>query len=75
VAQAYLEFLYTPQGQALAAQHHFRPRDAVVAARYAGSFKPIRMFTIDEVFGGWDKAQARHFSDGGVFDRVFARAK
>ncbi len=75
VAQAYLEFLYTPQGQALAAQHHFRPRDADVAARYASTFKPIKLLTIDEHFGGWDKAQAQHFSDGGVFDRIFARAK
>ena len=75
VAQAYLEFMYTPQGQTLAAQHHFRPRDADVAARYANTFKPIKLLTIDEHFGGWDKAQAQHFSDGGVFDRIFERAK
>jgi sulfate/thiosulfate transport system substrate-binding protein len=75
VAQAYLEFLYTPQGQTLAAQHHFRPRDGDVAARHAVKFKPMKLLTIGEHFDGWDKAQAQHFSDGGVFDRIFARAK
>jgi sulfate/thiosulfate transport system substrate-binding protein len=75
VAQAYLEFLYTPQGQALAAQHYYRPRDAKVAAAHAGTFSKVRLFTIDELFGGWAKAQAQHFNDGGAFDRIFARAK
>jgi sulfate/thiosulfate transport system substrate-binding protein len=75
VAQAYLEFLYTSQGQALAAKHHYRPRDAKVAAQHAGTFSKVALFTIDEQFGGWSKAQAQHFNDGGVFDRIFARAK
>jgi sulfate/thiosulfate transport system substrate-binding protein len=75
VAQAYLEFFYTPQGQALAAKHHYRPRDATVAAQHAGTFSKLALFTIDEQFGGWSKAQAQHFNDGGVFDRIFARAR
>jgi sulfate transport system substrate-binding protein len=74
VAQAYLEFLYTPQGQTLAAEHYYRPRDPQVAARYASTFNlKVNLFTIDEVFGGWTKAQATHFNDGGVFDRIFTR--
>jgi sulfate transport system substrate-binding protein len=74
VAQAYLEFLYTPQGQTLAAEHDYRPRDPQVAARYASTFNlKVNLFTIDEVFGGWTKAQATHFNDGGVFDRIFTR--
>jgi sulfate transport system substrate-binding protein len=71
VAKAYLEFLYTPQGQEIAAKHFYRPRDARVAAKYAGTFTKVSLFTIDEVFGGWAKAQATHFADGGVFDQVF----
>jgi sulfate/thiosulfate transport system substrate-binding protein len=72
VAQAYLEYLYTPEGQEIAARHHYRPRDAKVSAKYAGSFSKLELFTIDEVFGGWTKAQAQHFNDGGVFDRIYA---
>jgi sulfate/thiosulfate transport system substrate-binding protein len=72
VAQAYLEYLYTPQGQEIAAKHYYRPRDAKVAAQYAGTFSKVNLFTIDEVFGGWTKAQATHFNDGGVFDRIYA---
>jgi sulfate transport system substrate-binding protein len=72
VAQAYLEYLYTPQGQEIAAKHHYRPRDAKVAAKYAGTFSKVNLFTIDEVFGGWTKAQATHFIDGGVFDKIYA---
>lgn len=74
VAQAYLEFLYTPQGQEIAAQNYYRPRDAKVAAKYASTFNlKVNLFTIDEVFGGWTKAQATHFNDGGVFDQIFTR--
>jgi sulfate/thiosulfate transport system substrate-binding protein len=72
VAQAYLEFLYTPQGQALAGQNYYRPVDERVAARFAGQFPQLRLFTIDAVFGGWAKAQKEHFADGGSFDRLFA---
>jgi len=74
VAQAYLEFLYSPEGQEIAAQHYYRPRDAQVAARHAQVLNlKVNLFTIDEVFGGWTKAQATHFNDGGVFDRIFTR--
>jgi sulfate/thiosulfate transport system substrate-binding protein len=75
LAQAYLEYLYTPEGQSLVARHHFRPRNVEVAAHHADVFKPIRLFTIDEQFGGWDRAQAQHFDDGGVFDRIFERTR
>lgn len=73
VAQAYLEHLYTPEGQRLAAKHFYRPRDAKVAAEFAKQFAPVKLITIDEVFGGWQKAQKEHFSDGGVFDQISLR--
>lgn len=72
-AQAYLQFLYTPEGQAIVARHFYRPRDAAVAARHAATFPKTTLFTIDEVFGGWAKATAEHFADGGTFDRIYAR--
>jgi sulfate transport system substrate-binding protein len=71
VAKAYLEFLYTPAAQELAARHFFRPRDPAVAARHAATFAPVSLFTVDELFGGWAKAHAAHFADGGIFDRIF----
>jgi sulfate/thiosulfate-binding protein len=71
VAQAYLEFLYTPEGQELAAKSFYRPRDPNVAARYASKFPKIDLVTVDGVFGGWQKAQATHFADGGVFDQIY----
>jgi len=71
VATAYLQFLYTPEGQELAAQSFYRPRDASAAP--AGAFPPIKLFTIDEVFGGWSKAQPAHFDEGGVFDQITAK--
>ena len=71
VAEAYLQYLYTPEGQEIAAKRHYRPRDQKVAARYANSFAKIALFTIDEVFGGWQNAQKTHFADGGVFDHVY----
>jgi sulfate transport system substrate-binding protein len=71
VAQAYLEFLYTPEAQELIAKNHYRPRDAEVAKRHAKDFGSIPLFTIDEVFGGWRKAQKTHFDDGGVFDQIY----
>jgi sulfate transport system substrate-binding protein len=70
-AEAYLRFLYTPAGQELAAKHFYRPRDAAVAARHAANFARVDLFTIGDVFGGWDKAQATHFADGGVFDQIY----
>ena len=68
VAQAYLEFLYTEEAQAIAAKHHYRPGDAKIAARHAADFPRLTLFTIDDVFGGWKKAQKAHFDDGGTFD-------
>ena len=72
VAEAYLEYLYSPEGQDIVARNYYRPRDATVAAKYADRFPPIRTFTIDDAFGGWREAQTRHFNDGGVFDRIFS---
>ena len=72
VAQGYLEFLYTPEAQAIAAKHHYRPIDPQVAARYAAQFPKLALFTIDEAFGGWAKAQKTHFADGGVFDQIYS---
>ncbi len=71
VAQAYLDYLYSPEGQEIAAKNYYRPRLAAVAERYAGKFPQIPLFTVDEVFGGWQKAQATHFADGGVFDQIY----
>ncbi|GEJ58947.1 sulfate ABC transporter substrate-binding protein [Anaeromyxobacter diazotrophicus] len=71
VAQAYLEFLYTAEGQELAAKHFYRPRDPAVAARYAARFPKLDLVTVDGAFGGWTQAQAKHFADGGVFDQIF----
>ncbi len=71
VAEAYLKYLYSPQGQEIAAKNHYRPRDAAVAAKYADTFPKVPLFTIDEVFGGWQKAQKTHFADGGTFDKVY----
>ena len=71
VAQAYLEFLYSPEGQEIAAKHYYRPRSEPVRARYVKQFPELRLFTVDKVFGGWAKAQKTHFGDGGVFDRIY----
>jgi sulfate transport system substrate-binding protein len=71
VAQAYLEYLYTPEGQELAAKHHYRPRLESVARKYAATFPRLELVTIEEEFGGWQKAQKLHFADGGVFDRIY----
>jgi sulfate/thiosulfate transport system substrate-binding protein len=69
-AEAYLNFLYTPEAQELAAKHYYRPRLAEVAARHADQFSQVKLFTIDEKFGGWTATQAKHFADGGVFDKI-----
>lgn len=73
VAQAYLEYLYTPIGQEIAARHYYRPRNKEIAAKYSGNFAKVKLFTIDQVFGGWDKAQKTYFGDGGVFDQIIAK--
>ena len=71
IAQAYLEVLFTPAGQDIAAKHHFRPRDPEALARHAPEFASIELFSIDEVFGDWDRVQREHFDDGGVFDQIY----
>jgi sulfate/thiosulfate transport system substrate-binding protein len=71
VAQAYLEYLYSEEGQDIAAKHYFRPRLAAAAAKYEPNFPKVKMFTVDAVFGGWQKAQQTHFADGGVFDQIY----
>ena len=73
VATAYLEYLYSPEGQDLAGKHYYRPIDPTVAAKYSGQYAKVSLFSIDDVFGGWDKAQKEHFSDGGVFDQITVR--
>jgi sulfate transport system substrate-binding protein len=72
LAQAYLNFLYTPEGQEIVAKHHYRPRDAAVAAKYANTFPQMQLLTVDADFGGWAAAQKRFFADGAVFDRIQA---
>ncbi len=73
VAEAYLQYLYTPEAQDLAAQFELRPRDAKVAKKYAKTLPPLKLFTVDEVFGSLKQAQAEHFKDGGVFDQIYAK--
>lgn len=70
-ATAYLQYLYSEPGQEIIAKHFLRPRSEAVAKKYAASFKPIKLFTVDEVFGGWKQAQKKHFDDGGEFDKIY----
>jgi len=71
VAEAYLQFLYSKEGQEIEAQNYYRPRDPQVAAEHAKQFPKLPLYTIDDVFGGWTKAQATHFADGGTFDQIY----
>jgi sulfate/thiosulfate transport system substrate-binding protein len=73
VAAAYLEYLYSPEGQDIAGRHFYRPRDPAAAAKYGKQFVKVKLFTIDDVFGGWEKAQKVHFVDGGVFDQIYVK--
>lgn len=73
VADAYLKYLYSPEGQTIAAKNYYRPRDPAVAAKFAKEFPQLKLFTIDEVFGGWTQAQKTHFATGGVFDEISKR--
>jgi sulfate transport system substrate-binding protein len=73
VAEEYLRHLYSKEGQEIIARHYYRPRDPEVAARHAGQFPSMTLVTIDGVFGGWTKAQAAHFADGGSFDRIYGQ--
>ncbi|WP_430641370.1 sulfate ABC transporter substrate-binding protein [Afipia massiliensis] len=70
-AEAYLKYWYTKEGQEIAARNFYRPRDAAVGEKYADSFAKVNLFTIDDVFGGWTKAQKEHFGEGGVFDQIY----
>jgi sulfate transport system substrate-binding protein len=71
VSKAYLEFLYTPEGQEIIARNFFRPRDKAVAAKYASQFPSLPLLSIDSDFGGWKQAQPKFFGDGGVFDKIY----
>jgi len=75
VARAYLEFLYSDAGQELAAKHFFRPKNQTVLAKYADRFKPLDLFTVNEIAGGWQKAAQVHFSEGGIFDQIYQTNK
>jgi sulfate transport system substrate-binding protein len=72
-AEEYLKYLYSPEGQEIIGKHYYRPADPRVAQRYTRQFAPLRLFTIDEVFGGWGRAQKTHFAKGGVFEQILAR--
>ncbi len=73
VAQAYLEYLYSPEGQKIAGENYYRPIDPKVGAQFDKLFPKLKLFTINDTFGGWAKAQATHFNDGGVFDQIYAK--
>ena len=73
VAEAYLQFWYTPEAQEIAAKNYYRPIDPKVAAKYAKQFPKVTLITIDEVFGGWQKAQKAHFADNGAFDQIYLK--
>ncbi len=73
VATAYLKYLYSPEGQTIAAENFYRPRDPEVAKKFAAQFPPIKLFTVDQVAGGWTQAQKDHFSNGGIFDQISKR--
>jgi sulfate transport system substrate-binding protein len=70
LAKAYLEYLYSPEGQDIIGKHYFRPRDAAALEKYKSQFAPVTLFTLNELFGNWDKAQSTHFSNGGTFDQL-----
>jgi sulfate/thiosulfate-binding protein len=75
VAEAYLKELYSPEGQEIAAKHYYRPRSTAVLTKYKATFPDIQLFTVDELFGGWKKAQPTHFNDGGLFDKIYKPSK
>ena len=75
VAKAYLQYLYSDEGQEIAARNYYRPRNEKVAAKYADKFPKLKLVSIDDAFGGWQKAQETHFADGGIFDQIYAPVK
>lgn len=75
VAQAYLQYLYTDEGQDIAGRNYYRPTSAKIATKYAQQFPAVKLFTIEEVAGSWDKVQKTHFGDGGIFDQIYVPGK
>jgi sulfate transport system substrate-binding protein len=75
VAEAYLQYLYTDEGQDIIAKNYYRPINSKVAEKYAAQFPKVSLFTINDVFGGWTKAQKTHFADGGTFDQLYQPGK
>lgn len=73
VAEGYLNYLYSPEGQDIAGKHYYRPRDQKAQEKYKAQFLPVKLFTIDDVFGGWTAAQEIHFKDGGIFDQIYGK--
>lgn len=73
VAEEYLKYLYSAEGQDIAGKHYYRPRDAKAQEKYKAQFSAVKLFTVDDVFGGWAKAQETHFKDGGVFDQIYGK--
>jgi sulfate/thiosulfate-binding protein len=73
VARAYLQYLYSDEGQEIAGRHFYRPRNSAIAAKFSSVFPRLKLFTIDSVFGGWTKAQQTHFADGGIFDQIYVK--
>ena len=74
-AEAYLKYLWSDEGQTIAARHHLRPRSAKVLQQFAKDFPPVKTFTVQETFGGWDRVQKEHFADGGIYDQIFAERR
>lgn len=72
-AEAYLNFLFAPEGQEIIARHHFRPRDPAILKKYASRFPAVKTFTVEEKLGGWDAVQKTHFADGGVYDQIVVK--
>ena len=75
LAEEYLKYLYSPEGQEIVAKHYYRPYDKKIASKYARQFPKLNLVTVDDTFGGWSKAQKAHFSDGGVFDQIYSGAR
>jgi sulfate transport system substrate-binding protein len=73
VAKAYLEYLYSDEGQEIAARNYYRPRSSTIAAKYAAQFPKLTLFTVNDIFGGWQNAQRVHFADGGTFDQIYGK--
>ena len=73
VAEAYLQYLYSDEGQDIAGKHYYRPTGTKAAVKYAKTFAAVKLVTIDEIFGGWQKAQKNHFEDGGTFDQIYGQ--